>query len=177
MLRENINILKKSTKNCKKQKQIRNTAFWTSMYGYWCLLNWLRKKLLVLHKFLLSVEKECVHWDHFTRTKPEYFLGEKEVLYLTPLLLPPTPSRRPAWPIVRGGLMEWYGTWNSLGTVPVPISGVRKTLDGTRIDWNIHLRFTRNTLGSFWTRAEAVGNFLFLPKGTGTVQRDGSDRN
>jgi hypothetical protein len=36
------------------------------------------------------------------------FLGEEKVLYLTPLPPPPTPSRRPPWSLVRGGLMDWY---------------------------------------------------------------------
>ncbi len=38
----------------------------------------------------------------------ERFFGRKEVLYLTPLPLASTPSRRPPWSIIRGGLMDWY---------------------------------------------------------------------
>jgi hypothetical protein len=30
------------------------------------------------------------------------------------------------------------------------------------MDWNIHLRYTRNTLGTFYTRVGGMENFLFL---------------
>ncbi len=42
--------------------------------------------------------------------------------------------------------------------------GVRKTLDGTSIDWNIPLRYTRNTSGTFETWVVAEGEFFFSLK-------------
>ena len=83
------------------------------------------------------------------------FLGEKDVLYLASLSPIPTPSRRPPWTIVKGGLVAWYGTciwckenfaWYNYG------------LEHTK-----YIRYTRNTLGTFYVNAGGCGGKFSFP--------------